>query len=360
MIGKIHRSKNFMATLQYVSRDDALTPLIVNLSCTLWGPAGYQEIAKGMDEMAWHSRSQRPCLHVSLSPEKEDHLSKGDWAVVAADYARGMGLDDHQLAVYLHHDATYPDGTERPHAHLVINLVGVDGRQADVYGNYYRSQDVLRGIEEELGLEHRPSWWEVARDKAIAKEEEQKQHGDAQGAIAAPTPTPETSSAPTPTPETSSAPTPRPEPTPESKPTLTGTEDTAMPPAPASAPAPQPTPDLAAAAEQQHWVEAIAPRFYGELQRARPENLIQTGDKTVLLGQVHSVVWDMDSSQLALFRNDDQALLMRSQRNSDGQWQDLGSQLNQGLVEHFQLFLQQQHEQRERERKRHRAVDFER
>ena len=350
MIGKIHRSKNFMATLQYVSRDDALTPLIVNLSCTLWGPAGYQEIAKGMDEMAWHSRSQRPCLHVSLSPEKEDHLSKGDWAVVAADYARGMGLDDHQLAVYLHHDATYPDGTERPHAHLVINLVGVDGRQADVYGNYYRSQDVLRGIEEELGLEHRPSWWEVARDKAIAKEEEQKQHGDAQGAIAAPTPTPETSSAPT----------PRPEPTPESKPTLTGTEDTAMPPAPASAPAPQPTPDLAAAAEQQHWVEAIAPRFYGELQRARPENLIQTGDKTVLLGQVHSVVWDMDSSQLALFRNDDQALLMRSQRNSDGQWQDLGSQLNQGLVEHFQLFLQQQHEQRERERKRHRAVDFER
>ena len=355
MIGKIHRSKSFMATLQYVSRDDALTPLIVNLSCTLWGPVGYQEIAKGMDEMAWHSRSQRPCLHVSLSPEKNDHLSKGEWAVVAADYARGMGLDAHQLAVYIHHDATYPDGTERPHAHLVINLVGVDGRQANVYGNYYRSQDVLRGIEEELGLEHRPSWWEVARDKAIAKE--QKQQSET-GAIS--TPPVETSSAPQPAPASAPQPTPAaPEPRPESKPTPTTAEDTAMPPTPASAPQPTPSPDLASA-EQQHWVEAIAPRFYGELQRARPENLIQTGDKTVLLGQVHSVVWDPDSSQLAIFRNDDQALLMRSQRDGDGQWQDLGSQLNQELVDHFQLFLQQQHEQRARERKRHRAVDFER
>lgn len=353
MIGKIHRTHNFTATLQYVSRDNSLTPLLDNLSCTQWGPAGYEEMADEMDEMAWFSRSQRPCLHVSLSPEKDDHLSKGDWAIAAVHYAEGMGLDAHQLAVYIHHDATYPDGSERTHAHLVINLVGVDGRQADVYGNYYRSQDVLRGIEEELGLEHRPSWWEVARDKAIAKE--QKQQSET-GAIA--TPPVETSSAPAsaPPPETP----PEPDPRPESKPTLTATEDTAMPPAPASAPQPTPSPDLAASSEQQHWVEAIAPRFYGELQRARPENLIQTGDKTVLLGQEHSVVWDPDSSQLAIFRNEDQTLLMRSQRNGDGQWQDLGSQLNQGLVEHFQLFLQQQHEQRERERKRHRAVDFER
>ena len=172
MIGKIHRSKNFTATLRHVSRNGTLTPLINNLTGT--AEMGFREIAKGMDEMAWHSRSQRPCLHVSLSPEKDDHLSKGDWAVVAVHYAEGMGLDAHQLAVYLHHDATYPDGSERTHAHLVINLVGADGRQANVYGDYYRSQKVIRGIEEELGLEHRPSWWEVAREKAIEKEQLQQ------------------------------------------------------------------------------------------------------------------------------------------------------------------------------------------
>ena len=185
MIGNISRSNDFQATLRYVSRDDRLSPLLDTLACTELEGAGSVGMALEMDDLAMRSRSKRPCLHVSLSPEKGDLLNDVQWGEVATQYLDGMGLEDHQFALYLHHDEDYGEGTQqRIHAHIVANLVGADGRQADVYNNFFRSQTVLRDIEQGVGLEHRPSWWEVARDKAIAKEQaQQPQHWEKEATV---------------------------------------------------------------------------------------------------------------------------------------------------------------------------------
>lgn len=69
MIGKINRSSDFGQTLRYVSRDDDLQPIYGSTYAANKG-LGSNEIAAEMNDLAERSRSQRPCLHVSLSPEK--------------------------------------------------------------------------------------------------------------------------------------------------------------------------------------------------------------------------------------------------------------------------------------------------
>lgn len=175
MIGKINRSSSFEATLRYVSRDDDLVPLFDTLSSTKLEQPQAETMAAEMDNLAMRSRGDRPCLHVALSPERGDDLSDVEWAESAALYIQGMGLESNQYAAYLHHDEDYGEGKQpRPHMHIVANLVGSDGKQVEMSYDYYKSQEVIRGIEADLGLEPRPSWWEVARDKAIEQEQDEQ------------------------------------------------------------------------------------------------------------------------------------------------------------------------------------------
>ena len=308
---------------------------------------GFQEMADQMDEVAWHSRSKRPCLHVSLSPEKQDHLSKGDWAIATANYARGMGLDAHQLVVYLHHDATYPDGSERTHAHLVINLVGADGRQADVYGNYYRSQEVIRGIEQDLGLEHRPSWWQVARDKAIAKEHQKYSQSEIQPSAEPATTDPDPDTAPAQAITTGTAPDPHPDTAPNT--------DTASPTA---------SSDLAQE-QQQQWVEVIAPQLRSLiLKHGTP-----CQGSALLEGETHTMVWHQETARLAIFENGADSPVMVAQHAPlrQSQWHDLGSKLTEEQVEYFKgaegridAFLNQQRQLEIQQRQRQHGKQQER
>jgi len=118
-------------------------------------------LAEDMSETALLSRAERPCYHIALTAPQGDDLSPLDWHAVAREFVSEMGWSDRDAVGYLHRDATYPNGDERPHLHLVVNRVNGYGRALDTSWDYYRAQSALRGIEQEFGLAPELSSWEV-------------------------------------------------------------------------------------------------------------------------------------------------------------------------------------------------------
>lgn len=151
MIGSVATSKSFQKTTRYVSRERS-QPVYGNF------PAAAADdpmaIARVMDSTAQQSdRVQKPCYHISISPSRGDELSKDDWANLTEDFLEGMGLEDKQAVGWLHEDEEFPDGTPRPHLHLVVNRVGALGKTYDTSWDYRKVDSVLRGLEEDYGLD---------------------------------------------------------------------------------------------------------------------------------------------------------------------------------------------------------------
>ncbi|WP_346294474.1 relaxase/mobilization nuclease domain-containing protein, partial [Sphaerothrix gracilis] len=164
-------TKDFRATHRYVAVREDKQPQVIHSSV----PQGIdallgQEIdpiatAEAMETQAAKSdRVEKPCYHISISVAEEDELSKLDWNQLATGFLEKTGLDEHQAVGYLHEDTTYPDSDEiRPHLHLVVNRVGADGVAVDTSWDYYRFQNAIRDVEQEMGLTSEPNSWEVDR-----------------------------------------------------------------------------------------------------------------------------------------------------------------------------------------------------
>ena len=89
---------------------------------------------------------------------------QGDrWSELVDKFLVLTGLEDNQAVAYLHEDTTYPDGTQRPHAHIIVNRVGDDGRAIDTSWDYYRFQTVMRVLEEQFEWQRQPCSWEVEK-----------------------------------------------------------------------------------------------------------------------------------------------------------------------------------------------------
>lgn len=178
VLAQIYKSKDFKRTLGYTSRtircllnnpndpEDELPQVIYgNVGTSLLpGQIAAFAIADQMSDRAELShRVVRPCYHMVLSVPQQDTLDRRDWHDLTRDFLEGMGLRDRQAVAYLHEDTTYPDGTERPHVHIVANRVGRNGKAIDTSWDYYRAQSVLRELEEQYDLTPEPSSWEVDR-----------------------------------------------------------------------------------------------------------------------------------------------------------------------------------------------------
>lgn len=151
MIGSVSTSKDFQKTLRYVGRSPSKRAY-TNFS------AGFGEDIKAMAEAmeaatALSDRCERPCYHFAISPAPGDDLSEDDWFRFTEDFLEDMGLADRQAIGWLHQDETYPDGTPRPHLHLVVNRIDGFGRAADTSWNYRQVDSVLRKLEGDYQLQ---------------------------------------------------------------------------------------------------------------------------------------------------------------------------------------------------------------
>ncbi|MBD1853425.1 relaxase/mobilization nuclease domain-containing protein [Cyanobacteria bacterium FACHB-502] len=159
MIGKTTLSHSFEATLRYVySKPSAMT---IDATLTAAFTEDPLQIAQAMNAVA-RDRSPKPCYHISLSPSQNDHLDMEDWHQMSADFLSELGAETYQAVAVLHTDATYPDGTVRPHLHFVINRfesINSDARALCLH--FPHIEEVIRKLERDYALESVPCSWEV-------------------------------------------------------------------------------------------------------------------------------------------------------------------------------------------------------
>ena len=116
-----------------------------------------------------NQRVEKPVLHLSLSPAPDDRiLDEWELCMIAQDLLEGLKLSNNQFILVQHNDAEY-EGEVRSHIHLVINRVSHDGKCNDDYLDYYRTEKLLRQIENVYNLIPQPSSWDVEKKKAYPK-----------------------------------------------------------------------------------------------------------------------------------------------------------------------------------------------
>ena len=170
MIGNITKGNSFYGCVAYVLDKEAQ---LINSNMASTTPT----------DLAWefrkfaslNQRVEKPVLHISLSPAPGDRiLDEWELCMITQDLLEGLELSNNQFILVQHNDTEY-DGKVRPHMHLVINRVSVNGKCNDDYLDYYRTEKLLRQIEKDYNLIHQPSSWEVDKKKAYPKHFEKAQ-----------------------------------------------------------------------------------------------------------------------------------------------------------------------------------------
>ncbi|NJM21724.1 MAG: relaxase/mobilization nuclease domain-containing protein [Richelia sp. RM2_1_2] len=165
MIGNITKGNGFYGCVAYVLGKENAQLINSNMASTT------------PTDLAWefrkfaqlNQRVEKPVLHISLSPAPGDRiLDEWELCMIAQDLLEGLELSFNQFMLVQHNDAEY-EGKVRPHIHLVINRVSVNGKCNDDYLDYYRTEKLLRQIEKTYNLIPQPSSWEVEKKKAYPK-----------------------------------------------------------------------------------------------------------------------------------------------------------------------------------------------
>ena len=166
MIGNITKGNGFYGCVAYVlGKKDAQ---LINTNMAGSTPS---QLAWEFSSFAnFNERVLKPVLHLSFSPAPGDRtLDEWELCQIAQDLLNGLKLSNNQFILVQHNDAEY-DGEPRPHAHMVINRVSYDGECNDDYLDYYRTEKILRQIEQQYDLIIQPSSWSVERKKPYPKQ----------------------------------------------------------------------------------------------------------------------------------------------------------------------------------------------
>lgn len=91
-------------------------------------------------------RTEKPVLHVSLSPAPEDRLDNARLMELAEKYMDKMGYGQQPFIVYRHND------TCNTHVHIVSVCIDDDGRKIKDSYEHRRSMAACRELEQEFGL----------------------------------------------------------------------------------------------------------------------------------------------------------------------------------------------------------------
>jgi hypothetical protein len=105
-----------------------------------------------LDAMGKPARADAHMWHCSLSlhPEEGDGSERGDeaWRAIASDFVKDMGFEENRWLALRHG----PSAGGNDHVHVVVQLVGEDGRGASVHNDRVRAQERCRELEQRHGL----------------------------------------------------------------------------------------------------------------------------------------------------------------------------------------------------------------
>ena len=152
MIITQYKSKGFKRTLRYVREKSGSSLLGHNLFCST-----IEEQNEAMLGGAWQShRVKKPMIHYAISLAPGERLKDSEWRRLAKQYMREMGYTDNQYLLVRHTDTPHHD-----HAHLVINRVQrTTGKAVCLGWDYYKSQALVRKLEEQFNLSPVRASWE--------------------------------------------------------------------------------------------------------------------------------------------------------------------------------------------------------
>jgi hypothetical protein len=71
-------------------------------------------------------------------------------------------MTQNQYIVVLHNDTEF-EGKPRPHAHIIVNRVSIDGQCADSWLDFHRAEEVIRHLEQKYELTPVASSWSSLR-----------------------------------------------------------------------------------------------------------------------------------------------------------------------------------------------------
>lgn len=151
MIGKISKSGSFKNLVEYLDKKDAVV-----LGTNMYGQGSRELTAEFMTVHDLNPGIKQPVLHASLSLSPGESLSDEQLREACETWMEKMGFDlnKNQYLIVRHKD------TEHEHAHLAINRIDmVSGKVVVDSFERYRSQEIVRQLEQTYGLEQvAPSW----------------------------------------------------------------------------------------------------------------------------------------------------------------------------------------------------------
>ena len=159
MIGKITKGNGFTGVCSYLLDKDEARLIGGNMAST----TPRQLAAEFRVFSQKNQRVQLPVEHISLSPSPGDReLDDSEWIALAIDLLDGLGMNMNQYIVVLHDDTEF-EGKPRPHAHIIVNRVSIDGQCADSWLDFHRAEEVIRHLERKYELTSVASSWESHR-----------------------------------------------------------------------------------------------------------------------------------------------------------------------------------------------------
>jgi hypothetical protein len=159
MIGKITKGNGFTGVCSYLLDNTEARLIGGNMAST----TPRQLAAEFRVFSQKNPRVQLPVEHISLSPSPLDkELDDSEWQTLAIDLLDGLGMTQNQYVVVLHNDTEF-EGKPRPHAHIIVNRVSIDGQCADSWLDFHRAEEVIRHLEQKYELTPVASSWKSLR-----------------------------------------------------------------------------------------------------------------------------------------------------------------------------------------------------
>ena len=148
MIGKQTKGKSFRGLLNYLeNKQDSYL-----IGGNMFGRNAAELACEFRVSQQLNSSAEKVVHHVSLSLAFGERLDDSSWCALAGEYMEAMGYTANQYAVYRH------DDTEHEHIHICASRIRLDdGLITRDSWEYLRSEEVIRRLEDEYGLQHAPS-----------------------------------------------------------------------------------------------------------------------------------------------------------------------------------------------------------
>ncbi len=157
MIGKISKSGSFKNLVKYLDKENAVV-----LGTNMYGQSSRELTAEFMTVRDLNPGIKQPVLHASLSLLPGESLSDEQFREACETWMEKMGFDLtlNQYLIVRHQD------TEHEHAHMAINRIDmVSGKVVVDSFERYRSQEIIRRLEQTYGLEPVAPSWQTFKNK---------------------------------------------------------------------------------------------------------------------------------------------------------------------------------------------------